>query len=290
MSEKNEWTLEEKRLIDEHFVEGMRIGTCTEPADRATTEACIREMYAIAGHGKPQFTWARSPFEALSLIHENLPETRGTVPGFFAGGENAYWVMHYVCGGKLRGTKYEPDKARLLALWDRLIRASGWWFPFERGVVCCDRPDIVKLDDRRVLHCVDGPARRHRDGVEEFFWHGTSVPREWIVDKAVRVEDALLNENVELRRCAAEILGWAKILDQVPHRVLDRDPDPFIGTLIAADLPDAPDERFLLVRCGTGRDFALVVTRREQEFKTAREANAGTYGLKASEFFPEGRS
>jgi hypothetical protein len=82
--------------------------------------------------------------------------------------------------------------------------------------------------------------------------------------------------NIEQRRAAAEILGWAKILDALKAKSIDKDSDPQIGELFVADLPDSPGQKFLRVRCGTGRDFCLPVA---PHLMTALAANAWTFGF-----------
>jgi hypothetical protein len=83
-------------------------------------------------------------------------------------------------------------------------------------------------------------------------------------------------------------VGWDKILRELKARVIDRDPNPQIGTLLEVVIPGVSwMERFLQVQCGTGRTFALPVPPNVQ---TAREANAWTYGLAANEYNPEVRT
>jgi hypothetical protein len=48
--------------------------------------------------------------------------------------------------------------------------------------------------------------------------------------------------------------------------------------LVEVNLPDAGRERFLRVRCGTGRNFAIPVP---PTLKTALAANAWTYDIPA---------
>jgi hypothetical protein len=117
---------------------------------------------------------------------------------------------------------------------------------------------------------------------------GTSVPAEWIEDRAsLKAETALSWPNIEQRRAAADLIGWTKILEQLKPQVIDADPDPEIGTLLRVDLPDAPGSQFLKVQCGTGRSFVLPVP---VEMKRARQANAWSYSLDESELQPEVRT
>jgi hypothetical protein len=103
-----------------------------------------------------------------------------------------------------------------------------------------------------------------------------TVPREWVENKAaLDPATALTWRNVEQRLAAAEIIGWARVLESLNPMVVDAD-DPEIGTLLRVDLPDAPGSQFLRVRCATGRTFCLPVP---SEIKTALEGNSWTYDV-----------
>ena len=64
-------------------------------------------------------------------------------------------------------------------------------------------------------------------------------------------------------------LSPSRILDELEAKTLDVNPNPQIGTLLEVDLPDSGKERFIRVKCGTGRFFALPVP---PEIRTALEA------------------
>lgn len=134
-----------------------------------------------------------------------------------------------------------------------------------------------QLGGAKRLHHAKGPAIESRDGFKVYAWHGTRVPAEWI-EQGEQLDPVkiLTHTNVEQRRAGAEIVGWKNVLAKLQPRVIDRDHDPQIGTLLEVDLPDAPNERFLQVCCGTGREFVLPVPR---EYNTAPEANAATYNV-----------
>jgi len=92
---------------------------------------------------------------------------------------------------------------------------------------------------------------------------------------------------MEQRRAACEIIGWKRILEELDAKVIDEDGDPEIGILLEADIPDSGTERFLKVRCGTGREFVLPVPR---HVNTALEANAWTWDMEDYEYRPEART
>jgi hypothetical protein len=177
------------------------------------------------------------------------------------------------------------------ALFDHceIVKSCGLVYPFEKFCIITDRPEIIKIDDGATLHCEDGPAILYRDGYSLFSWRGVRIPGEWIEDKAsLTPEIALQWENVEQRRAACEILGWANILSRLDAVTVDKDDDPMVGELIEVTLPDSGREKFLRVLCGTGREFALPVP---PEMTTALQANAWTYAIDdLSIFKPEVRT
>jgi hypothetical protein len=215
------------------------------------------------------------------------PVERLSRPYRIWGGENQCWVSHHMaCIGA--GAKPEASDVVLLAEWDALNRACGWWFAFEHMVFCAERHAQIRFDAGDRLHGEHGPAIECRDGLKLYRWHGIEVPPEWIERReALDLSIALTWRNIEQRRVAAEIFGWSRLLERLRCRVIDADRDPRIGTLLECELPDAGPARFLRVRCGTGREFVLSVPRAVQ---TARAANAWTYGLKENEYQLEVRS
>lgn len=138
-----------------------------------------------------------------------------------------------------------------------------------------ERYKTARFDAEHRLHREDGPAIECRDGFSVYAWHGVRIPKEWICE-GVDPSVALQWENVEQRRAAIEILGWREVLNAVPHRVVDADPDPSVGKLYEIDLPDAPKQKLLEARCGTGRTVHLLV---DPSANTALEANAASYGI-----------
>jgi hypothetical protein len=153
---------------------------------------------------------------------------------------------------------------------------GGPRFMHRKFCIVADRPTVCLKDDANRPHCATGPHLAWRDGRKLYAWHGVSVPAEWIETPEVLTPAmALTWPNAEQRRAAVEILGWEKVLAELKPKVIDSDVDPMIGDLLQVDLPDAPGEQFLRVRCGTGRSFCLPVPK---AMKTALEANAWTWG------------
>jgi len=212
----------------------------------------------------------------------NVDITGNTVTSNFYGG--AFYVSWLAFVTFLRDVmNWENSVLDIIPTYERLCRNAGsvWWH--EDVVALSDNPLHIKFDEEERLHCEDGPAIKYADGWSLYSWHGTRVPGKWLTDtkNSLSASEAITWEDIEQRRCACEILGWAVILDELDAVTINDDGDPEIGVLLEVDLPDVGKERFLRVRCGTGRDFCLPVP---PDVETALAAQSWTWGIDESEF------
>lgn len=280
-------TDEQRALMPVWRDKWIEIGLCTEPANRPLAEAGIRACYRLAGFKEPEsIVWCADPQETVTLgpklakaagSKSNLAWTQYLGGQFWAGG----W--YYGPAGAsfcidACGLELDPDIELRFRAVQAVTMSACWWWLSDKVCTVSERPYILKKDPATGrLHNPSGPALAWRGGMELYRWRGAVVPKEWITKpQDLDPMTALTHRNIELRRIAAEILGWAKVLKSVPNRTIDTDPDPQIGRLLEVDLPDAPKSKFLEVRCGTGRTFCLPVP---AGMTTALQANAWTYGL-----------
>ena len=162
------------------------------------------------------------------------------------------------------------------AFWEQAAIHGGFRVMHPDFCIVCDFPEILKVDDRNLPHCENGPSHRWRDGWSLYHWHGIRIPDAWIEDKtALTPAIALSWPNVEQRRAAIEIVGWARVLDELNAVTIDEDADPEIGSIVEVEIPEIGKERFLRVRCATGRMFALPMP---PYIKTAIEGQAWSFG------------
>jgi len=277
MSEKIEsLTANQEARFVEYIDKWLSIGLSTEPVDfeNAKTAACL--AYRLAGLEEPKnFHITDSPIDAIRLI-KTLDPSKSEYDIFNEmsyGSQDAGWLSFYNYFQEVVGLECTN---KLQGLMD-LSKYCGWVSFYDDTVVFQHRPEVIKFDDQNRLHCEDGPAVRYRDGYSVYSWHGTRVPAEWIEKKSeLTAKTALTWENIEQRRCACEIIGWATILRELDSTVIDSDEDAMVGNLLEVDIPDIGREKFLQVLCGTGRTFAIPVP---PECKTALEANAWTFGI-----------
>ncbi|RBQ16251.1 hypothetical protein DP939_31720 [Spongiactinospora rosea] len=170
----------------------------------------------------------------------------------------------------------------------RAAREAGWWWPFERVVLMCERPAELHRDDLGRLHQAAGPALAFPDGFALHAWHGMPVPAEFGAAMAdLSAPRIRREENAELRRVMLEHYGFDRYLRESDAKLIQRDAT---GVLWRADLAD--DEPLVMVEVinstpepdGTSRTYFLRVP---PYVTTAREGVAWTFGLRADQYDPE---
>jgi hypothetical protein len=264
-----ELTEEQRALLPVYADKWIKIGLSTEPADKERAERGIRGYYRVAQREEPnQIIWCSSPKEGVELL-----KSYGVSWTQYLGG--SFWAAWPAAHGDYVQSVLGVDCGEALQAAIDVAASCCWWWALDDRAVATDRPAEVHLDLEGRLHSQEGLAIKWRDGWGLAAWHGTVISKEWVPPgPGPKVEDAFKNDNLERRRCAAEILGWAKVLAGVEHRVIDEDKDPSIGTLIEVDLPDSPRSRFMKVLCATGRTFC---TPTDPQAKTAVEGQAALW-------------
>ena len=266
------------------------IGLSTSPINRERAINAVNLMYEIGDISPPKnILFAKSPIDCLKVIND-FAHSIGEEPisydelyeSFVFGSNEASSIAFYEYMEEVLGVK-NLEKIKGLK---EVVKECGWVACFDEVAVICEKPLYIRMNENEVLHCEDGPSIRFSDGFEVYSWNGVKVPKKFIM-KEITAAEALKEENLELRRCACEILGWETILQELNPKVINKDDDPEIGELVEVEIPDIGREKYLRVQCGTGRMFAIPVP---PNMKTALQANAWTYGLEEFEYKPEIRT
>lgn len=273
-------TPEQTARFGEYVEKCIAIGLNTDEVDLDNAKLAMCKAYRLAGLKEPtQFHVVDSPTAAIDLIQTLDPSKKKSdiLNEMCFGSMDISWISFYKYFIEVVGLDLEKITGLL-----ELTQHTGWYNAYEDVVVFQHRPEYIKMDDTNRLHCENGPAIRYRDGYSVYSWHGTRIPSEWIENKkSLTPEIALTWSNIEQRRCAAEILGWDNVIQQLNSVVIDEDGDPEIGTLLEVDIPEIGREKFLRVKCGTGRMFCIPVP---PDMKTAIEAQAWTWDLTVEDF------
>ncbi|GGV06008.1 hypothetical protein GCM10010182_25560 [Actinomadura cremea] len=169
-----------------------------------------------------------------------------------------------------------------------VARTAGWWWPYERLVICSERPTELHRDEPGRLHRGDGPALAHPDGFALHAWRGMPIPPDFVASLTDLTADRILHEdNAELRRVMLEIFGYDRYLADTGAKPVHQDET---GVLWSIDLQD--DEPVVMVEVvnstpepdGTYRTYYLRVP---PSTRTAREGVAWTFGVDEADYHPE---
>ncbi|AWK12220.1 hypothetical protein SSP531S_37550 [Streptomyces spongiicola] len=169
----------------------------------------------------------------------------------------------------------------------RVARHAGWWWPFEKAVVICERPVELYRDEAGRLDRGDGPALAFPDGFALHAWRGMPVTAEFLSGLASLTPERIrTEENAELRRVMLEFYGYDRYLAESGARPVHRDETGVLWCIALAD-----DEDVTMVEVvnstpepdGTHKTYWLRVP---PSTRTAKEGVAWTFGLDAGAYAP----
>jgi hypothetical protein len=168
-----------------------------------------------------------------------------------------------------------------------VARSAGWWWPYERVAILCERPAELYRDEAGRLDRGDGPALAFPDGFALYAWRGMPVPADFLRElTALTPERIRTEENAELRRVMLEHYGYDRYLAESGAVPVHRDETGVLWR-IALD----GDEDVVMVEVvnstpepdGTSRTYWLRVP---PATRTAKEGVAWTFGLTADGYEP----
>lgn len=242
-----EITDEQKKLFPVYVEKYTKIGLSCEPADFETAKAAALRAYKLLELDEPEVVFCKSPKEARDRVvaTESVSVNAAGYLGQFWSG----WVAHVAFLRDELG--WDHPVLERFTIEEDIVLSCGWVVWGDTLCAISDRPEFIHCDVEGRLHSDIGPAKQYRDGWALYRWHGTRVPKEWILTpEKVDPADVIKNENVEVRAAGAAILGWERMLDVLKAKVIDDSGNEDIGQLIELTLPglDEPG-RFLKARC-----------------------------------------
>ncbi|MFF0309491.1 DUF6745 domain-containing protein [Streptosporangium sp. NPDC004379] len=170
----------------------------------------------------------------------------------------------------------------------RVARSAGWWWPFERVAIVCERPAGLHRDGLSRLHRADGPALSFPDGFAVHAWGGMPVPAGFAATMAaLTVQRIDAEENAELRRVMLEHFGYDRYLAESGAVPVHRDETGVLWRIVLPD--DEPVTTVEVVNStaepdGTFRRYWLRVP---PSTRTAREGVAWTFGMAEADYRPD---
>jgi hypothetical protein len=169
----------------------------------------------------------------------------------------------------------------------RVAAHAGWWWPYEKAVVICERPVELHRDEAGRLDRGDGPALAFPDGFALYAWRGMPVPADFLGELTSLTPQRIRSEeNAELRRVMLEYYGYDRYLAESDAQPVHRDETGILWRIALDD-----DEDVAMVEVvnstpepdGTHRTYWLRVP---PTTRTAKEGVAWTFGLQAEAYEP----
>ncbi|MEV6983557.1 DUF6745 domain-containing protein [Sphaerisporangium sp. NPDC051017] len=241
------------------------------PAQAGTPDASSR---------RPEPDDRTRPAEADGKIEALL--RRATLDAVL-GQHDAPWLAFFDALGRASVVDLTPLSGMI-----QVSREAGWWWPFERVVLMCERPSEIHRDDLGRLHRAEGPALAFPDGFALHAWHGMPVPADFGAAMADLSAPRIRQEpNAELRRVMLEHYGFDRYLRESGAASVHKDDT---GVLWRAELGD--DEPLTMVEVvnstpepdGTYRTYFLRVP---PWVTTARQGVAWTFNLTSEQYTPQ---
>lgn len=293
-------TLEESGLGD--FTSRVRAELGADEAGRSVRdlvrtlpwEAARAAAYAELGPREWPAAWARTGGRMWDQVSALVARIRRGIADLGDGAAES--PLRGACVDAVLGQHDAP----WLALFDTLgrfdgltglagvARSAGWWWPYERLAIICERPSELHRDEPGRLHRGDGPALCYPDGFALYAWRGMPMPADFAgMLSGLTATRIAAEQNAELRRVMLEHYGYDRYLADTGATPVHRDET---GVLWRIDL--FGDEPIAMVEVinstpepdGTRRTYHLRVPPRT---RTAREGVAWTFGVEEADYRPE---
>jgi hypothetical protein len=191
------------------------------------------------------------------------------------GNHDASWLAFLDVVSHLDDIK---EKEKIYPLLE-LAKQCGWSNCYEDFVVLQDRPEKITFNDDNLLHNINGPSIKYRDGFTVYSYNGRRIPARIITDqKSLTVEKIQNEPNSEYRRIMREIYGEGKYLQDSKAKLIDADCEGARkGAAYRCLLEDSEGRRFLVGTDGsTTRTYYMEV---DAEITTCKKAHENLSGF-----------
>ncbi len=168
--------------------------------------------------------WQAFGSQFKDMSQERRDEIRLYLRRFTALGIGAYGPMRHAptCGrlkalevmGREHGFAFDD--------FTDLVKAGGWWWPFEGICLAFDNPAELHLDDRMRLHNENGACVRFRDDWGFSAVHGVVVP-EFVARNEFDAADIDAQPNAEVRHVMLKNYGVARYINESGAQEINKD-------------------------------------------------------------------
>jgi len=122
------------------------------------------------------------------------------------------------------GISLSSEQQKIVESMQRLLAECGWIFMFENTCIACDRPIKLSLDRQSRLHALGDSAIEFSDGYKIYAYHGVTLPEQYgrVHPDNWQAQWLLSERNAELRRILIQVIGYARICEELQAVELDK--------------------------------------------------------------------
>ena len=213
---------------------------------------------------------------------------------YFWGAHEAYWTQWYRAAHAI-GVPFKDEDLQRLTEYEVTVQHGLWAWPFKNGVVVCDRPTELHMEESPIgsgqhrLHRTDGPALLFGDGFAIHAWHGVRVPAK-VIERPAEITIAEINAepNAEVRRVMLERFGLDRYLRESEAKRIDAYDDANLWEIAPPTDSDEPLKLLELTNStdepdGTRKKYVFSVP---PEMERALQAKAWQYGVEEGNYAP----
>lgn len=170
-----------------------------------------------------------------------------------------------------------------------LAKNAGWYWPFDEVAIVCDFPTEIHQDDRQRFHNPDGPAIGYCDGFGIYCYRNRRIDPDIINDhNKVTIDMIKKEENQEMKAILIELYTLEKYVQDANLKVLSYDKHNK-ATLYEDKIGDEKIKYVCLENHtpepdGSFKKYIQICV--DQNVKTALDAVAASFGLKAAQYKP----
>lgn len=169
--------------------------------------------------------------QLINLLNKDIANTEYCIPLFpkkkftdtdFWGQMDAFWICFYKFGEEL-GIKYSEQDTKILQAFDLAAKSCCWFYCFENDCIIVDRPEIISMNARRVIHNDGGPCVKFRDGFQYWALGGIRCSQEYAetLGEKLDISSIQKEENVELRMELMKKIGIKRFLEESEATLLE---------------------------------------------------------------------
>ena len=242
-----ELTKEQESQIEVYREKFLKRGLSTERLDLEKATQAVLSLYETLGLKKNE-DFETMVFDSPQAMCEFAAKEAGGSPTDYVskinyGNVENYWVSFYSYINNVLGITKEEQKVRVA---EQVTEHCGPFLMFDGGILfsqCLTK--IVMLSDMKTLHCDDGPAIDHADGLSRSWrLNGVEVTEKIVMTRPedFTKEDILNEKNADVRREIVRKIPASVLLTILEPKVLDEESG---YSLLGVDLGDNRVRPFL---------------------------------------------